>query len=274
MRAGTVGLVALIMLVLQSAVVPATEVVPNLYIGRTITTGISEEHRPAALARCFIDVLVKASGDPGLATDRSALAMAEHAAGFVNSFRYRDRLEGRPIHDEQGTRDRPHDLTVEFEPNLIDGALRSLGSRPWGAERPRVLLVVFVRFGEVAYVLTRDEPRGEYQREALQAASEQIGLPIILPKGVDLPGVRVPKDHPITLSFGEAQDLANASGADRVVTGSMVFSNEALGWLAEWRLHEPAATVQWKSTGVNYDEAFRVVVRGSAQVLSGNGRPD
>ena len=34
---------------------------------------------------------------------------------MVEAFRYRDRMEGIPIHDEQGSHDRPHDLTTIFE---------------------------------------------------------------------------------------------------------------------------------------------------------------
>ena len=273
MRAAPAGLVMLVMLGAQSKFSDAAEIVPNIYVGRTITTGTSEEHRPEALAKCFISVLVKASGDPRLATNGNAAVMAEHAANFIKSFRYRDRLEGRPIHDEQGTRDRPHDLTVEFEPSLIDGALRSLGSQPWGAERPRVAIIVFVRFGEVSYFLTQSEPRGENQRESLQAASEQIALPVTLPQLRDIGSLDVSTGQATGLSFEEVQGLARALGVDRIITGSMIFSDQAQGWIAKWRLHEPTGPAQWEVVGVNYDEAFRVALRGAAQILSGNDRP-
>ncbi len=40
--------------------------------------------------------------------------MLSQAASFVQSFSYQDRLPGKPIHDEQGTYDRPpqSDLSV------------------------------------------------------------------------------------------------------------------------------------------------------------------
>ena len=49
--------------------------------------------------------------------------MLAAAGDYVASFTYRDRLEGIPIHDEQGTYDRPHDLTVNVDPAKIDAAL-------------------------------------------------------------------------------------------------------------------------------------------------------
>jgi hypothetical protein len=83
-----------------------------------------EENRPAAFARCLMDVLVKASGDPRLLEDRRAIDLSQDAGRLVRTFQYRDRLEGVPIHDEQGTRDRPHDLTVDFDPDRVVEALR------------------------------------------------------------------------------------------------------------------------------------------------------
>ncbi|TIW55589.1 MAG: DUF2066 domain-containing protein, partial [Mesorhizobium sp.] len=32
-------------------------------------------------------------------------------------------------------------------------------------------------------------------------------------------------------------------------------------------------TYRWQVRGVSFDEAFRVAMRGAAQVLSGNGQP-
>src|SRR5215212_6277557 len=160
----------------------AGSVVENIYQAQTITTGLMEENRPAALARCLMDVLVKASGDPRLLNDRRAADISQDAGRLVRAFRYRDRLEGVPIHDEQGTRDRPHDLTVDFDPDRVVEALRTLGREPWTAERPLIALIVSVHFGSAPYILAQDGERGIDQREALQAASQRVGIPVTLPK--------------------------------------------------------------------------------------------
>src|SRR4051794_8984086 len=97
--------------------------VADLYEARTIVTGAREETRIPGFEDCFADVLVKVSGDPRLLVDPKLTALRGHAAEYVRSYRYHDRLEGIPIHDEQGSRDRPYDLFVDFVPALIDRAL-------------------------------------------------------------------------------------------------------------------------------------------------------
>ena len=273
MRAAFIALVTLAQTSLIGTNSHAAEIVPNLYVGKTITTGVIEEHRPAALARCFIDVLIKVSGDPRLSDDRDAAKLAEDAASYVKGLRYRDRLEGKPIHDEQGTRDRPHDLTVEFESELIDAALRSLGRQPWTVERPALALVVYVRFGEVSYILTSDEPRGVNQREALDAASQKIGLPVRLPHEKALLTADTRIGGKDLFDAVKDREVANSTGADLTLLGTMVFSDEAQGWIVDWYLNQLSSLVHWQVKGINYDEAFRVGLRGAAQILSGNGRP-
>src|ERR1700694_6196040 len=99
----------------------------ELYEAQAILTGKREPERLRALPDGLEDVLVKASGDPRLIGDRRLLPLKANAAEFVVSFRYHDRMSGIPVHDEQGTRDRPYDLIVSFDAAKIEAGLRSLG---------------------------------------------------------------------------------------------------------------------------------------------------
>ena len=79
---------------------------------------------------------------------------------FVEGFSYRDLMEGIPVHDEQGSRDRPYDLTVIFEPDEVDAALAALGSAPWTGPRPELLVVVAVRNGDTPVRARRRRRQG------------------------------------------------------------------------------------------------------------------
>src|SRR5262245_17691913 len=125
------GMIAVILLIFAALHVPGVDVAPastalNLYQARTIVTGQREETRGPGLERCLEDVLVKVSGDPLVLADPAIAGMKAHAASYVAGFRYRDRMEGIPIHDEQGSRDRPYDLTVDLLDNQIDAAFTFL----------------------------------------------------------------------------------------------------------------------------------------------------
>ena len=151
--------------------------VDNLYQVATITTGKGEANRAVAFGRLLAAVLVKVSGDQRLATDPSVSQLANDAASFVDTFTYHDRMAGIPVHDEQGTYDRPYDLTADFNAGKIDALLRSLGREPWPLPRPRLVLFVGVRNGAIrSSAPSRDGDRDPGMRDALAAAAEQAGL--------------------------------------------------------------------------------------------------
>jgi hypothetical protein len=120
-----------------------------LYRSVAIVTGTRMETRVLGFAQALGDVLVKLTGDQTILQDARFIAIAGHAGDYVERFSYRDRKEGKPYHDGQGTHDRPHDLTVVFDRTRIDALALSLGRAPWSGPRPRV--VVFVGVDNVAF---------------------------------------------------------------------------------------------------------------------------
>ena len=102
----------------------------DLYTTRAVVTGKDERNRPLGFRLCFEDVLIKVSGDASIVSDSRFENLAASAGQYVSTFSYRDRLEGKPVHDEQGTYDRPFFLTCQFEAQKIDSVLKTLGRRP------------------------------------------------------------------------------------------------------------------------------------------------
>ena len=116
----------------------------DVYTTRAVVTGKDERNRPLGFGLCFEDVLIKVSGDASVVSDSRFENLAASAGEYVSTFSYRDRLEGKPVHDEQGTYDRPYSLTCQFDPQKIDSVLKTLGRKPWSGHRPRLLLLVVV----------------------------------------------------------------------------------------------------------------------------------
>ncbi len=251
---------------------PAFAATPaELYQAQTIVTGTGEVNRQIGFRECLDKVLVKVSGDQRLTQKPEILALRDKAGHFVQSFRYRDRLEGIPIHDEQGTHDRPHDLTCLYKPAVVDKLLAQLGSKPWLGDRPLLAVFMTVEQGERHFVLTADEDQGKTMRESFANATSPLLMRIAFPKARQLAGVD--EKALAAADMAKLDQLAKKAGAARALAGSIVWSDKELGWVADWRLANRGKTYRWQVRGVSFDEAFRVAMRGAAQVLSGNGQP-
>src|SRR6478672_2959913 len=153
----------------------------DLYRAQATVTGQGEANRIIGFASCLEDVLIKVSGAPKLAGDRRLAAYKSNAKGLVRAFSYHDQMSGTPTRDEQGTRDRPYDLIVDFDEKKIDDLLKTLRLKPWLSHRPILAVFVEVQQGPKKYVVTADTDQSALQREALFAAAARRGMSIVLP---------------------------------------------------------------------------------------------
>jgi hypothetical protein len=238
-----------------------------LYSTTTVTSGTGEKNRARALALCLVDVLVKVSGDPSLASDPRVAQMAGKAATLVETYDYRDLLNNRPPNHEQGTYDRPQYLTAAFEPAAIDAALASFGRKPW-ISRPRVVVFLAVETmkGETFTIDGEGAGTEADMRGSLTAAAERAGIPVALPGEISLAGF---PQNPVALN-----EAAKMDGGDVGLSGKITWRAEALGWVADWTLVSLGKDYSWQEKGVGFDDAFRNAMRTAAQILSGHGQPE
>ena len=159
---------------------------PDLYQSTAIVTGTDMRSRPTGFARCLRDVLVKVSGEPRLIKDARVAELGRHADAFVVSFSYVDVMAGIPIHDDQGTYDRPHYLTVHFDPATIDRALADLGETPWRGERPVVVPMISMRRYGPPFLLSAELPAGADERASFAERAEEFGLTARIPTEAEL----------------------------------------------------------------------------------------
>ena len=107
--------------------------------------------------------------------------------------------------------------------------------------------------------------------ESFHAATAPLAMTILIPDKAAMAGMNVEALQ--DKSMAELNALARTVGGDLALAGSIVWSDEDLGWVADWRLAPAGETLHWQVRGVSFDEAFRVAMRGAAQILSGNGAP-
>ena len=244
---------------------------PNIapmYEADAIVTGTDMRPRPWGFAQTLRDVLVRSSGDPRLKDDPRTAELAVHADRFVACFNYVDMMSGIPLHDDQGTYDRPHKLTVYFDPPKIDAILAQFGDKPWRGERPVVVPVLLVHGRKPpAYVLSAEIPAGEEQRSSFATAADQFGMDVHIPNDAELVAWGAGVGH-------FPSDPPPSSAAQAIVAGTLDWNETLPGWIGKWRMRWQGADYAWGISGVNYDAAFRNIVRGVVLVASGVGSPD
>jgi uncharacterized protein len=250
---------------------PCPPGIDPIYQADVIVTGTDMRQRPWGFAQTFRTVLVKSSGDPRLMDAPRTDELAAKADSFVVCFNYVDMMAGTPIHDEQGTYDRPHKLTVTFDPSKIDAILAEFGDKPWRGERPVVVPVLLIHGRKPPpYVLNADNPAGTDQRASFQTWAASAGFPVRFPTAAELVEWGVSVDH----FAGATPPPAGAASNEAIVTGTLDWQESLPGWVGKWRMRWHGADHAWGVSGVNYDGAFRDILRGVVLVASGNGSPD
>ena len=255
---------------------PATKSLDELldrndpYQAYDIVAGYDVEHtRRVGFAHCLPEVLVRVSGEPRLEHDPRVAQLAARADQLVASYDYSDFLVRMgPVHDDQGTGDeRPYDLVVRFDHAKIDAALKELGVPPWQGARPQVVPVLAVTGFSRSYLLSAEVKAGAEQRGALAVAAEQYGLPLHVPSEAELAAWEV-------ATGGAPSPRAEPQEGRALVAGTLTFDETKPGWVGAFTMHWRGTDYAWSISGVNYDAAFRALMRGVARIASGRGAPD
>jgi hypothetical protein len=244
---------------------------PNIgpmYRADAIVTGTDMRQRPWGFAQTLREVLVKSSGDPRLKDDARTAPLAAHADRFVACFDYVDMMAAVPLHDDQGTSDRPYKLIVSFVPGKIDALLAQFGDKPWHGKRPVVVPVLLIHGRKPPpYVLSAEIPMGGEQRGSFATAAGQFGMEVRIPSAAEL--------RAWGANLGRfLSDPPPSNAGEAVVVGTLDWSETLPGWIGKWRMRWRGADYAWGISGVNYDAAFRNIVRGVVLVVSGAGPPD
>jgi hypothetical protein len=245
----------------------------ELYRAQAIVTGQGEANRIIGFASCLEDVLIKVSGAQKLAGDRRLAGYKSNAKNLVKAFSYHDQMSGKPHRDEQGTRDRPYDLNVDFEEGKIGDILGALGLKPWLSPRPRLAAFVEMKQGPKKFVVTADGPQSDLQRDALLAAAGRRGMDIVLPSTAALVKSNLGGAELKTVPSSTLASVAAEQGGEVALVGQLVWDDRKLGWATQWQIDWRGRTYRWQVHGGTFDEAFRRGIGGAAQVLSGNGDP-
>jgi uncharacterized protein len=224
-----------------------------LYRGEAIVTGQLMPERLRGFGLGAEEVLIKLTGDPALAATPEGRSVIAKAPEMVAEHSYEDRMKDIPVHDEQGTRDRPYFLRMLFDPAKFDAALAGAGIEAWQGERPKVAIWLGIRDARGTYIVTRTANQGYEQREVLKEASRRRAVPIVLPEE----GQTAVAYHDIEQGErGKLQEASEPSGTACILYGVLEFDGQS-HWNVGWHAFGNGIDAQWRMTGVTFDRALK-----------------
>lgn len=251
----------------------AADPVADLYRARAIVTGRRPETRIPGMVRCLPQVLARVSGDQRLASHPNLAAFARSPEAAVIDYGYRDLYAFRPIKDEQGTRDRPYEMTVRYDPGKIDAMLAEMGSKPWLAKRPTLVVFLAVRHIGSTFMLSSMGEQGDLMRQSFGNAAWNAAMEVFIPPPEAIAQAGLTVDTTPVVSTAALLPFVDGAAGELALLGQLDWSKPLLAWKARWRLDPGDGEKNWEISGVNFDAAFRNGVSGAAQILSGNGLP-
>ncbi len=262
----TARLIMLVILLLAAAPARAAEV-EGLYRAETLVTGTEEPERTRGMRIGLREVLTKLSGRAELPKSAALTAALKSPHGFVTAFEYEDRMKDIPIHDEQGTRERPHFLRMTFDKAKIDALLAQMELKAWSSNRPRLTVLLMVRDAQRSYVLTTDGENGYGQRMVMLSASRHTGVPILLPSEAAIHDAGLTPER-VEQGGDQLAEAAKTLGGDGLLLGRLTLTSDGAAWDVRWRLDGQGVRAAWTREGVSFDEALRGAVARAALALS------
>ena len=121
----------------------------------------------------------------------------------------------------------------------------ALTARHGPEPRPELLVVVAVRNGSTRVRCSpADGAKGRDMREAMVAAAEQYGMPVVLPTEAALAGVQCHVPGPP----GIARRARSRATAARMspLSGTLTWNDTDLGWDADWQMTADGVPYRWR----------------------------
>jgi hypothetical protein len=228
----------------------------DLYEGEAPVDSQSAEHRAAALPRALAQVLVKVSGDPGIAS--SAVGLSD-AASLMQRYRYR-----QDTIMQNGVPTLKTVLIAQFDRAAVDAMVGRSGHSVWPSPRPRPILWLAIDDGRGARLV------GEAQSSAVAALvrrGSERGLGFSFPQA-DLQDQTVGGADAVWRSdFTAVRSAAARYGAAPVLVGKM--QRGGSGWTADWALLDGGSGVRrWSATDADATAVLAAGADGAASSLA------
>ncbi len=241
-----------------AAAVPAAD----LYTGSVTVANQGAGERARALPIALAQVLVKVSGDSGVAADPAVSGQVGLAGSLLTQTDYSSEV----VTGANGAQSSVTTLLAQFDAAGVDTILRTAGRPIWTSQRPSLLAWLVIESGPARQVASANQSAA---LGALLRQAEQRGFEVVLPAWDYQDQGRAPIE---SLWLGEMRALRAASS--RYGTQAAVLARlrrTADGWNSRYTLVDlkrSGGSEEWLAIHANASEALADAVDGSANRLA------
>ncbi len=143
-------------------------VAPDFYLASVPVADRGTAARQESLRTALAQLLVRISGDPSVHQYPNAASLLTQPGRFVQQYQY-----------VPGGRPDALDLSVVFDGNALEQAMRAAALPVWGRERPEIMAWVAVEERAQRRLLAADDEASV--KVQLEQTARQRGLPLLLP---------------------------------------------------------------------------------------------
>jgi hypothetical protein len=246
--------------VLWLACVPSAAPAADLFVEQAPVVDEAAATRNAALSAMLKRVMVRVSGNVGVASQPAAAEVLTAAPSLVEQYRYRSVDEGGNL---------VRYLWARFDQGAVERMMRERGLPVW-VQRPRVLVwLATERAGQRSLLALDTEPLA---RDAALGRAAERGLPLQLPlMDLEDQSALTPAD----LWSDYLQGIQSASARyphERILTGRLTAAGRDR-WRGVWTLIGPTASDGFQSPALGLDETVRFAVDQTQNMLAARYAP-
>ena len=232
----------------------------DLYAAEAPVTDEGSETRNAALSGLLATVLVRVSGNAGIAGQPAARELLAAAASLVQEYRYRSVDQGGEV---------VRYLWARFDQPVVERMMRERNLPVW-SQRPQVLLWLATEQGGRRELLNlENEPAA---RGAALAIAQQRGIPLQLPL-MDLEDQSKLTPADVWSDYQAAIRLASARYPHELVLTGRLRAQRGNRWSGVWTLLDADASQSFQTPAQGLDEGLAFALAQTQNLLAARYAP-
>ena len=231
--------------------------VDGLYSSTIYVTDQSSSARELAAKKCFVDILIKATGDSFVGRRPEVIKAKYDAHKLINSFRYNGPYENGEKSSWQ--------LVLNFDPKAINSFLQENKIPFWSSDRPEVIAWIAVEKGNDRKVISSDN-KSEIKRTFDDAAFRR-GIPLIFPM-MDVDDLRKISISDIWAGFDDELKKASARYSVNHIFSARIYRQNNGKWIAKWHLRGLSIDSNWSDNNSNFSSLINAGIDTAADIMS------